>query len=165
MLIVAVSLFSCNNKKVATELNDFLGSNIVIPPIIKDTIQNQLSEKEYILVLYFEVKDCIPCTLESVNLLKNYQKEFDDDNLGILLIMQDSDKNEKVRLVTETLNIKYPIVFDKDNIFRDENQVIQNPIAQTFIIDSHYKVIWIGSPIQNKESLERFRNMMHLLKQ
>lgn len=167
LILMIILTISCANKNnnINPEVKSFLNSKIIKTNDLDREIKNYYPDKDYILLLYLKTEDCAPCVLEKVNMLNAYISDFEKFKTGVLLMIQEGEKNEEISLIVDDLEIDYPIVFDKDNKFIESNKPIQNKICQTFIMDKEYKVIWIGSPIQNKETLTRYYKMMNLLMQ
>lgn len=165
LILMIISSISCTNKNnnIDPKIKSFLGSTIIVTNDLNRKIQNYYSDKDYILLLYLATEDCAPCVLEKVKMLNAYSSDFKKFSTGILLIIQDGEKNEEISFIINDLEIDYPVIFDKNNKFIENNKSIQSKICQTFIMDKEYKVIWIGSPIQNKETLTRYYKMMNLL--
>lgn len=163
MILLLLSCKSNSKKDIEPEVKSFLGSKVIMNKDIKQKISTCLFDKDYVLILYFEIEDCMPCILDNVNLLKIYKSDFDKFKTGILLVIQDSDKNDDIKSIIKELDIHYPVFFDGGNFFRDSNKSMKNTIGHTFIINKHYEVIWIGSPIKNEQTLIRYRKMMNML--
>lgn len=163
MIVVLLSCKSNGKKEIEPEVKSFLGSKVIMNKDIEQRISTSFFDKDYVLILYFEIEDCMPCILDNVNLLKIYKSDLDKFKTGVLLVIQDSDKNDDVKSIMEDLDIHYPVYFDKGNSFRDSNNSMKHKICHTFIMNKFYEVIWIGSPIKNEQTLIRYRKMMNLL--
>lgn len=157
-------IVSCINKKnIDPEIKAFLGSTIITTDSLTTSIQSHYSDKDYIMLIYFTSEDCAPCVLEKVNLLKTYKNEFSKFRTGIILMIQDCNKNDDVKFIMKEMGIDYPLVFDYKESFKSKNKAMDKNICQTFIMNKQNKVIWIGSPIQNEKSLTLYRKMMKKL--
>lgn len=163
-ILIVILFFSCKEKRtIDPEIKAFLGSNVVVNSQLGKIVQGELSEKDYILLLYFKIDDCVPCSLDKVNLLKIYESDWEKFKTGILLVIQDNDKKDEILSLMNDLDIQYPVFFDVGNHFKESNRAVQHEIAQTFVMDKENKVIWIGSPIKNEQTLIRYRKMMNML--
>lgn len=163
MILLLLSCKSNGKKDIEPDVKSFLGSIAIVNRDIEQKISASFVDKDYILIIYLEIEDCMPCILDNVNLLKIYQSDFDKFKTGVLLIIQDSDKNNEINSIIEELDIHYPVFFDKGDSFRDSNKSMNHKVCHTFIMNKDYEVIWIGSPIKNEQSLIRYREMMNLL--
>lgn len=167
-LLCLIIFISCNKgHEIKSEIESFLGSTVVMTKDIENKIEEFFPEKKYFLLIYLENKECMPCKLEKVDMLKHYKSDFDKFYTGIALIIQDGDKKderrEDVRFLLKEAGMDYPIIFDENDEFIKNNKAISNKLCRTFIVDKDKKVIWIGSPIQNEKSMTRYRRIMFLL--
>jgi hypothetical protein len=157
-------LLSCRSvSETEKEMKQFLGSKVDLPD---ELVQRLSAKNDYYLIIYLETEDCIPCSLNNITLLDHYKDDFEKFNTGIALIIKENDDKEQIRDMFVEMKIKYPLFFDKDDYLLKNNPIIStNPLCHTFIIDRDMKVIWIGSPIANAKSIERYRELMfHIIK-
>jgi peroxiredoxin len=136
----------------------FLGSRVDLP---ESDVRNLPANNDYFLIIYLEEGECIPCALNKVTLLKQYKNDLDKFNIGVVLITKENENREDVINLFSNMSIEYPLLFDKDDYLFKNNPIISsNTSCRTFIIDKDMKVVFIGSPIENNESVERFRKTM-----
>ena len=157
-------LLSCHSvSETEKEMRHFLGSKVNLP---NELVQQLSVENYYYLIIYLETKDCVPCSFNNLTLLDHYKDDFEKFNTGVVFIIKENEHKEQIRNMFTEMKMKYPLFFDKDDCFLKNNPLIStNPLCHTFIIDSDMKVIWIGSPIANTKSIERYRELMfHIIK-
>ncbi|MDR2773235.1 MAG: redoxin domain-containing protein [Tannerella sp.] len=160
--LLLLGLYSCRPvSETEKEMKQFLGSKVDLP----NTLVQQLPiENDFYLIIYLEAEDCIPCSLNKVTLLDRYRDDLKKFNTSVVLIIKENDNREQIKELFAGMKIEYPFFFDKDDYLLENNHIIStNPLCHTFIIDKNMKIIWIGSPVANAKSIERYRKMMKMI--
>lgn len=113
---------------------------------------------------YIRLADCISCSMSRQAKLCYRKSELAEYDTGVLLIIEDNDKKDEIRTLITDMHINLDYIFDVKNEFAKANPIMaENPICDMCLIDKTGKVIWLGSPIRNEQSLERYRKMMQIL--
>jgi hypothetical protein len=145
------------------EMKQFLGSRVDLP----DELVQQLSgaSSDYHLVIYLEAADCVPCSLSKLTILNQYAEDFEKFNTDIVLVIDESENKKQIEESFAKIKIQHLLFFDKDGYLLNNNPVISaNILCRSFITDTNMKVIWIGYPHANSKSIERYREMMKVLR-
>ena len=130
--------------------------SIVFPNELEKDLSAQFGHSQYMLVLYFDSVHCIPCALERVKLLYNYQTDFDEMNTKIVMIVENSNEDFINDIRTK---FKYPVLMDKGS-FREANVVIYSLGYTAFVVDKNKNAVWLGSPIESEESWNRYKRII-----
>jgi hypothetical protein len=158
---ILVSCIKNQDRDIAHELKSFLKSTVDLGEELENVVKQNTFDCDFILILYVDSTSCIPCTLEeTVILWKQYQKEMAELKTKILFIVQNSNEIDIDRHFSELNCLRF---YDKKNEFRQHNKKILDFHINTFLIDKKRTVMWIGSPIANKESWMRYKKMMKLI--
>jgi hypothetical protein len=162
--LLLIGLLSCRPVSEAEkEMKQFLGSKVDLSNAL---VQQLPVENDFYLVIYLEAEECIPCSLNKVTILDHYSDDLKKFNTGVVLIIKENDNMEQIRELFAGMKIKHLLFFDRDDYLLKNNPIIStNPLCHTFIIDKDLKVIWIGSPVANIKSIERYREMMKIITQ
>lgn len=162
-LLFFAGLPSCHSvSETEKEIKQFLGSTVVLP----DELVQSLSEGQstYHLVMYLDSADCVPCSLEKITTLNYYKDDFEKFNTDIVLVVEEDENQQFITDFFTEMKIPYSLFFDRDDYLLSHNPIIsKNPLCHAFITDKDRKVIWVGYPHANAETLERYKKMMHLL--
>lgn len=162
-LFVSPLFFSCRHSGVEPEIKAFLNSQISLPENLRHEIDSISADHDYSLIYIVEAEECVPCSLLVLNTISHFKSEFDTYNTGIIITINGKADKDSTAMLLNEMRINYPVVFDTHSELFSLNKVIKNHhICRTFIIDKNYNVIWIGSPVKNSESLERYRKTMEI---
>ena len=165
-VICCVVLGGCRQKSSAEqEAMRFLGSTVEVGDGLMQAMETGLVGREYILVIYLPTEECVPCKMEHVRLLRHYQSDLERFGTGVAVVIQDTAREREIRDMFERERLDYSLVCDRDDELIGLNPTIANPLCHTFIMDRGGRVVWIGSPVLNEQSLERYRKAMEALLQ
>ncbi|GHT65325.1 hypothetical protein AGMMS50239_24820 [Bacteroidia bacterium] len=163
-LFCSITIISCTRKYrntvVEKELKSFLGSTIIFPENISITFEEITSSRDFVLISYIDSTDCTPCALKHIEVYKFYKDQLKNQfNTEILLLIQNNDE-EGVKKMLSDIGVPFPFLLDIEKKFKSINNIPDNPTYQTLIVDEQRKIIWIGSPVENKKTWELYQKMM-----
>lgn len=157
---------ACQNKEAQLipmrEDNSFLSKKISFSAIQgrnNDAVTSILNNKKSKVIIYLDSAFCTPCAMTDLTRWRFRTKELKELNTEIILICNHPSP-EIVAIYMEDAEINYPVLFDKNEQFKKQNNLPKSQILQTFVIDATNTVIWLKSPIFSKELWESFCTMM-----
>jgi hypothetical protein len=140
-----------------------IGKTIIFPDDMNDLWKSKTEKYNYTLILYVDSTDCTPCSLNDVSLFKQYEDQLRNQfNTEILLVIQNIDY-DYVNTVLSNINIYYPFILDISKEFKTINKIPDIHKYQTFLINKEKEIIWIGSPVINKNLWNLFTQAMQIL--
>jgi uncharacterized protein (DUF1499 family) len=120
-----------------------------------EKIENIMSYK-HTVIIYIDGRECTACSLNDLKPWKLYEKSFDKFNINVLLVIFSANEQNAIRILN-SLNIKFPVVFDKKGEFRTINSKIFKVVSDgVFVIDKDKNVIFTGSPIADEKKWNSF---------
>ncbi len=157
---VVCSLAGCR-QRVAPEVKEVLGSTLNVTEQVENSLNDIFKKHEYVFVNYIGLKDCVSCMMSRQAKLSYRKYELADLSTGVLLVLEDNDRKTEISELISDMHIDFDYVFDENNMFRSANPLMaENPLCDMCLIDKKREIIWLGSPIQNSESMERYRKLM-----
>lgn len=159
LLLVLFSLFSCkkyNKKELSEQINQWMGKQIEYPDdmvfmkLAKDTVEYPFEKSDYKVLVYVDSSGCTSCKLQ-LRRWKDFMAQTDslrNKTISYLFVFQTKDQKELQYLLKKD-DFNNPVVMDIDNSFNKRNNLPENSIFQTMLLDKDNKVVLIGNPIQN----------------
>jgi hypothetical protein len=136
---------------------------VIFPENVERT-ETYIQSHEYMIIIYINPGECTSCSMNQLIPWKLYGNTLNKHNTSILLVLHNTDE-QKVNEILKSLEIQFPVVFDKEGKFRIANdkifRVAHNDI---FVIDKNKNVIFIGSPIANEKQWREFIKVAKLQK-
>jgi hypothetical protein len=129
---------------------------VIFPDVIQNQVTQHVQNQNYV-VIYVDSSDCTTCSLRNLAFWNAREKELKNNNTGILLVIHHS--NEQLVLNTlETLEIFFPVIFDKGRKFKAKNiEIFYAAQDNTFVMDKDKNVIFIGSPIATEKNGNHYK--------
>lgn len=95
-----------------------------------------------IIVLNYWATTCKPC-VDEIPGFESLQKELKNDKVLFVGISSSVDKLSQVRTVAKKININYPLMIDKNNIFAHEYQAGWMTVPMTFIVNHRGELAYV----------------------
>jgi hypothetical protein len=144
-ILTAIIIMSCKDK-----------IKVIFPDSVRDEVTQYIQTHNYIVVIYVDSSNCAPCSLRNLDFWNPRNKELNDNNTGILLVIHNSDEQQIVNTL-KTLDISFPFIFDRGRKFKAENiRIFGITRDNTFVMNKDKDVIFIGSPIASEEKWNSF---------
>lgn len=127
----------------------------------KNTLYKNIDVKK--LVVYIDSLSCSTCFLN--NMMTYYDINDSLINNGGHLIVILNPKREKVNEIRERVIMdKYPFycIIDGNNEFLTNNDIPNNNLLHTFMLDKNGKIIIVGDPTRNSKIKELFIKQLTL---
>lgn len=173
ILIVLIITFSCKekpkNNEISTTLKVFYGQTIVFPEALKSVSGQQTNLKDYNcpksykLIAYIDSTACTPCTLDNFTLWKNFTEKLEQSDTELIIILK-SDRDREIQEILTHYDIHFPAFINPEGNFKTLNQLPENSLLHTFLVDKNNRVAFVGSPIQNEKSWLLFQEVITQLK-
>lgn len=145
------TLKSLQNKKI-----DFPANLISSTNGIKCYFPYVTSNSDYKVVVYTDSLGCTPCKFKTGE-WSYYVRQLQilSGNIYFVFIFQKESKilEEDFRMQ----GIEYPVIYDTNNAFIQENKLPASSQFHTFLLDKDNKIILIGSPVGNKKIWELYK--------
>lgn len=161
-----IFLFSCKeNKKeeiakIVTEWQDkeiIFPENVVFTRYGQDTIQHDMQDSDYKILLYVDSIGCTSCKLQ-LHKWSEFITEVDsltNNSVPVLFFFHPKDKRELSYLLKRDA-IDVPVCFDNEDLLNSINHFPPRDDFQCFLLDKDNKVIYIGNPIYNPRIREMY---------
>lgn len=135
------------NMEVLKNLN---GQKIFLPSIntIKNTIDktNDNPLKKKLKIVTFIDGDCSLC-FEEIAYWKEYIKTIDTSKIGIIIVVHAyNDLNDFDNYIRSKLNFNYPYFKDIGCKLLIKNNIPEEKLYKTYLLDKFEKVVLIGNP-------------------
>ncbi len=160
LLIVSCILFlSCEENvkkeiaKIVTEWQDkeiIFPENVVFTRYGQDTIQYEMPESDYKILLYVDSVGCTSCKLQ-LHKWGEFITEVDSLTSGsvpVLFFFHPKDKRELTYLLKRD-GITVPVCLDEHDRLNTINRFPSRNDLQCFLLDKTNRVVYIGNPIHN----------------
>lgn len=155
LIIIFCFLFACKNKsEISIIVNKWQGKQFVLPDdsLMINTYRkniNPLSKKQKIVAVIDA--SCGVCVSE----LKDWEvfmKDIDTNKVGFIFLLHSIDKLMIFeKLNSSLIHFSYPYFYDIRKMVICKNNIPENKLFQTFLLDSTNHVVLIGNPIRNNE--------------
>lgn len=161
--ILILVLIGCgNDRKMSNEVNIWIGKKLILPndSLIRNYNANKspnpLTKKVKILAAING--DCSVC-YEELKIWKNYINEIDTSQVGLIFVVSTFNKLIEFNDINNSLlKFNYPYFQDDGEKIVRENNLSDDRLLKTFLLDSTNKVILIGNPTMH-ESLYNLYQM------
>jgi hypothetical protein len=129
---------------------------VIFPENIDNSDFMNMRFYEYIAIVYIKPEGCTSCAMSNLTTWKLYKNILNKHNAGILLIINSRDE-QNITEILKSLDIKFPVVFDKQGAFKRLNdKIFKITNDGVFVIDQDDNVIFTGSPIATEEKWKSF---------
>lgn len=158
-LVLLFCLLSCKKdgkRELSEQINHWMGRQIEYPndmvfvKFAKDTVAFPFEKSDYKVLVYVDSTGCTSCKLQ-LQKWKNLMAQTDsliDKQVSYLFVFQTKDPKELHNLLIKD-DLNYPIVVDSTDSFNRINNLPENSIFHTMLLDKENKVLVIGNPIHN----------------
>lgn len=167
-LSTAIVFFnSCNENNQKREITEIVkkwhGKEIIFPENIvftrygRDTIQYEVPESEFKIILYVDSVGCTSCKLQ-LHKWKEFIQEVDSltsNTVPVLFFFHPKDKRELTYLLKRD-GIGIPVCIDSEDQLNSLNRFPSRDDFQCFLLDRENKVVYIGNPVYNPRIRERY---------
>lgn len=163
VFVFLLLFISCNNRRgnngKEVELKEILGKTFKLP----ESVKRILPKSKYIIFIYLEKDECVPCALDKFNMFKYYEDDLSKYKTSIVFIVEDSENSDEIKEYFSLVSVEHTVVFDSYDIKSTNPAILANSLSKVFVVDDEYAVIWIGMPIESEASYGRYKKMMELL--
>jgi hypothetical protein len=153
-------LFACeekdNRKEVARLVTEWQGKEIIFPDnlvftrYVVDTVDYQIPESDYKVLVYVDSIGCTSCKLQ-LNKWKElieYTDSVTGGTIPFLFFFQTKDYRE-INYLLKMDKFDIPVCIDKEDKLNKLNKFPPVIAFQTFLLDKDNKVVVIGNPVHN----------------
>ena len=110
LMFCTIVLLSCGKKKnVYSELEAFIGKEIIFSDKNFNTVGNKAFKDQFLLISYVDSGNCTPCRLEKMQYMKTNKRRLLDTHTGVLMIVHEKD-TFTVNEVFRQMHVSYPIL-------------------------------------------------------
>lgn len=164
--IIIFILYSCNapnNNNIEKILKKWQYKEVKFPHDMiytqygRDTIIYSPPINKYKIVSYINYAECIPCRLDLPfwkELMDDFNQNQDTTVVFYFIFRPESKKELTYFLEKEEFN--YPIIVDDYDLFNKANNLPENDILHTFLLDKNNRIIAIGNPTHNPKVKELY---------
>ena len=159
-LLSLLILFSCQGDKkkenIARLVTEWQGKKVVFPKDMvftqysTDTVDYQIPESEYKVLIYVDSLGCTSCKLQLLRWkeLITYTDSVTDGNVPFLFFFHPKDYRE-IRQLLKMDDFAIPVCIDFEDELNKLNHFPSDNTFQTFLLDKENRVAAIGNPIHN----------------
>ncbi|MDL2278284.1 DUF1573 domain-containing protein [Parabacteroides sp. OttesenSCG-928-G07] len=153
-------LLSCQDdgekKEIARLVTEWQGKEIIFPEgivfmrYLTDTIDFQIPETDYKVLVYVDSFGCISCKLQ-LDQWKSFIEEADSLTRGNIpfLFFFHHDDYKKIGSLLKRDQFDLPVCIDLDDQLNKLNEFPSDMTFQTFLLDKENRVVIIGNPVHN----------------
>lgn len=160
--ILLILFSSCKNNRLETELEEFLGKEIIIPESLigfKVNEHNSLpsrTKSKYKIVVYVDsLLSCSTCWVQDVGAWDILRKEIEsEEDRRIFLIFNSSDVHEIMENI-KNFNINIPFFLDIEGELKNHPNFPKRELFKTFITRND-TVILAGNPVFNSKLMDLY---------
>lgn len=164
------SIYSCKESdkdKIYRLTHEWTNKEIKFPnkmvftEFLSDTINYQIPDSSYKIVIYVDSIGCISCKLQ-LNKWKEFITYIDslsNKKVSFLFIFQPQDQ-DLIRYALKSDNFKLPVYIDTNKEFASLNHIPRDRNFQTFLTDRNNRIISIGNPVQNPQIRDLYLKKM-----
>ncbi|KUK59654.1 MAG: hypothetical protein XD81_0758 [Bacteroidetes bacterium 38_7] len=161
-----ILLFSCKEnekeeiRKIVSEWQDkeiIFPEDVVFTRYGHDTLQYEMPESDYKILLYVDSTGCTSCKLQ-LHKWREFITEVDSLTSGsvpVLFFFHPKDKRELAYLLKRD-EITVPVCLDENDRLNFLNRFPSRDDFQCFLLDKDNKVVYIGNPIYNLRIKEMY---------
>lgn len=161
-----ILLFSCKEnekeeiRKIVTEWQDkeiIFPEDVVFTRYGQDTLQYEMPESDYKILLYVDSTGCTSCKLQ-LHKWREFITEVDSLTSGsvpVLFFFHPKDKRELTYLLKRD-EITVPVCLDENDRLNSINRFPSREDFQCFLLNKDNKVVYIGNPIYNLRIKEMY---------
>lgn len=165
-IILLISCKSSTKDDITAMVAEWHGRSLEMPINFKtvimgrDTICN-FKHKSYAIVSFVDSSNCTSCRLR-LSSWKDFIYNLDslnEDSIPVYFILHPIDINE-LATILKRYDFSYPVCIDKDNSFKQLNNISDNEMFHTFLLDKDNKVVAVGNPVYNSKIKELYFNIV-----
>lgn len=161
-----ILLFSCKEnekeeiRKIVSEWQDkeiIFPEDVVFTRYGHDTLQYEMPESDYKILLYVDSIGCTSCKLQ-LHKWREFITEVDSLTSGsvpVLFFFHPKDKRELTYLLKRD-EITVPVCLDENDRLNFLNRFPSREDFQCFLLNKDNKVVYIGNPIYNLRIKEMY---------
>lgn len=169
-LIGALALCGCNGRVRDTKEAILFCKSTVVLPHEMIAIENGSLNLSSIpqngvptLVRYYAPNDCNECAVSHMRdnvALVDFSKKDESFEVVVIMSPPDEDREEIMRKIIE---LKLPIVvyFDTSYYLESLGVIPKNSALHSFLLDKDGHPVFLGNPLKNDASLDRFRKAIN----
>lgn len=158
LLVVILILQSCIKNGESDSFKNYIGTKVDL----KVVSEEYLGQKTNKVIIYFDSTDCISCALDNAILWEMHEEDLKRFDLAVMMLCDKSIFKVMLKYM-EKYGISLPLLCDVGDRISKDYPFLKEKQFKTFVLDSSNRIIWIGSPIYNEQSWERFCKMINLL--
>ncbi|MBP3788495.1 MAG: hypothetical protein J6I52_02635 [Prevotella sp.] len=162
--VASIWSFSCSSNRQSEKIIDeWIGKEIILDGAIYtiegyDTVDYSLDTFEYKILNYVDSEGCTGCKMK-LEEWKDYIAHVDSlyqGKVGFVFCFA-TNSLRTIRFLLSERNFRHPVYIDTSNIFCKKNDIPNNYLLQTFLLNRNNKIIAIGNPIVNSK-IEKLYN-------
>lgn len=152
-------MLSCREtekERITRLVSEWQGKEILFPEdmvftrYISDTVNYQIPESDYKILVYVDSIGCTSCKLQLHKWKELMNKIYSTvtNNISFIFVFHPKDLKE-IEYLLKRDQFDIPIYMDWDDRFNKLNQFPSDITFQTFLLNRENKVIILGNPIHN----------------
>lgn len=168
-VILSFILFcSCTNTTTYSEnlVKTLVGTELSIPDTMSCYIQSRNIDlttdwADYKIITYIDSTGCAPCRMKlpSWNAFIAEILSLTDKEVAFLMILHSSG-DEDISYALKRDNFLYPITYDEDGLFAEDNNLPESTPYTTFLLDGDNKIVLVGNPVLNPKLRDLYKKVI-----
>jgi hypothetical protein len=166
LLFAGFSLIACAKeetpeaimKKWTGRIITFPDSTNYVYAYRKDTVNSNVGDKPYRVLVYMDSTGCASCKLQA-NIWKKYIAETGHN--ADFLFWYAGKNLESLLTNLRVQRFKYPVYVDLKDRLNKLNKFPVNPVFQCFLLNRSNEVILTGSPVYNPRIWEWYKQVIN----
>lgn len=172
LLLLSCSYVDERGQQIEKIVREWEGKTIIFPSNLKFISQGQEIPSlldgnwDYAIVSYTDSTGCTSCKLQ----LDRWKDLIDRSdsifgrNIIFLFVIHPLEREDLLRMLRE-YKFDYPICIDEDNLFDRQNDLPDDDLFRTFLLNKKRKVVAIGNPVYNPKIRDLYGDVIQNRKQ
>lgn len=173
-VILLLPLFAhCDGNKNPQEI---IGKILILPPVDQCIIVDQdkkfhsYSQRAKVIV-YYNNLGCSSCKLKELYIWKeliskiNNSQNNDSLNVDILFIFKPPERSPDFSRNLKVYHLPTPLIIDCSGYFEINNNISDNALFNTYLVNQKGEVMLIGTPIYNPKLWQSYKEKIFTINQ
>lgn len=168
LVVVILSVTACGSHAKTDELRTLVeqwqGREIKLPEVMTDVLTGDtidFSDADFTILTYVDSAGCTSCKLR-LPIWNEFANSLDSisDATVKLLIVVNPKVNKEITYFLKRDSYPHPVYMDEGDRVNTVNKFLNEPSAQSFLLDRYNKVIAIGNPTVNNSIAAFYKSII-----
>ena len=151
IITILTFLFVACSSLQGPNTEHLIGQTVILP----NEIYHTHTFKNNTIIHYLDSSICIPCNFDLINIWNRYTNELDSLNVDLIILCNIKYDTTLLEIARKN-RISCPIYFTSGDSYKTNNKLPDSYEYQTIMIDSSMQIEWVGLPVINKLTWNKF---------